>query len=147
MSKSSRSIVSALILSFAALFSAAAIAQYYFIRVQLTSADERQLRTWATDIATEIAYRDHWDLVGFRRSSPQAQIFWVVGKDGVLVDAEGIVPGLKPGFPFSKWTTNLIRCTKSPDRQGFGCGRGCAEVGWRWVRGKNSPLSSRSMAG
>jgi hypothetical protein len=61
MSKSSRSIVSALVLSFAALFSAAAIAQYYFIRVQLNSADERQLRTWATEIATEIAYRDHWD--------------------------------------------------------------------------------------
>jgi hypothetical protein len=28
-----------------------------------------------------------------------------------------------PGFPFSKWITNLIKCAKSPDRYGFGCGR------------------------
>jgi hypothetical protein len=53
----------------------------------------------------------------------------------------------KPGFPLSKWTTNLIRCAKGPDRQGFGRGWGGAEVARRWVRGKNSPLSSRSMAG
>lgn len=52
-----------------------------------------------------------------------------------------------PGFPFSKWTTNLIKCEKCPDRPGFGWGWGGAEVERQWVRRKNSPFSSRSMPG
>src|SRR5208337_5657957 len=51
--------------------------------------------------------------------------------------------GSDPGFPFSKWTTNLIKGDKSPDGRGFGCEWGGAEEGSRWVRRKNGPFSSR----
>ncbi len=51
-----------------------------------------------------------------------------------------------PGFPFSKLITNLVKSCKAPDRRGFGCDRGGAEVARRWVRRKNSPFSSRSTA-
>ena len=52
--------------------------------------------------------------------------------------------GIYPGFPFSQRTSNLLECHKSPGGRRFGCGRGDAEVARRWVRGKNSPFSSRS---
>ena len=52
----------------------------------------------------------------------------------------------EPGFPFSKLITNLVKSCKAPDRRGFGCDRGGAEVARRWVRRKNSPFSSRSTA-
>ena len=34
-----------------------------------------------------------------------------------------------PGFPFSRWTTNLVESCKALDRRGFGRDRGSAEVG------------------
>ena len=58
-------------------------------------------------------------------------------------------PGRKrpePGFPFSKWTTNLIKCTKSPYGRGLRCDQGGVEADWRWVRRKISPFSSLSIA-
>src|SRR5215471_14647130 len=50
-----------------------------------------------------------------------------------------------PGFPFSKWTTNLIKCAKSPDKCGFGCDCGGQEAQQRWVKGKKGLFGSRSM--
>jgi hypothetical protein len=52
----------------------------------------------------------------------------------------------KPGFPLSKWTTNLVKLCKAPNRRGVGRGPGCAEVEWRWVRQKIGPFSCRSIA-
>jgi hypothetical protein len=96
MSKGNQSIIGALVLAFTVLFTAAALAQYYFVRAQLNSADESQLKGWITEIEKEIADHDHWDLLGFRRSSVQAPNFYVIASDGLLVDTEGFVSGLIP---------------------------------------------------
>jgi hypothetical protein len=53
---------------------------------------------------------------------------------------------LKPGLPFSKWTSKLIRCLESLDRRWFGRDWGSAEEGRRWVRRKNGRFSSHSIA-
>jgi hypothetical protein len=58
----------------------------------------------------------------------------------------GLFFGFRPGFPFSKWTTNLIKCTKSPYGSGLRCDQGGVEADWRWVRRKISPFSSLSIA-
>src|SRR5262249_23503694 len=54
-------------------------------------------------------------------------------------------PTFNPGFPFSKWTTNLIKCAKSPDKCGFGCDCGGQEAQQWWVKGKKGLFGSRSM--
>lgn len=51
-----------------------------------------------------------------------------------------------PGFPFSKWTTNLVKSCGALDRGGFGRDRGGAEVERRWVRQKIGHFSSPSIA-
>jgi hypothetical protein len=53
----------------------------------------------------------------------------------------------KPGFPFSKWITNLIKCAKSPDGRGFGFDRVGAEVERQWVKRKKRPFSSHCNGG
>jgi hypothetical protein len=52
-----------------------------------------------------------------------------------------------PGFPFSNSATNSVKSRKAPERRGLGCDNVNTEVERSWVRGKNSPFSSRSMAG
>jgi hypothetical protein len=51
-----------------------------------------------------------------------------------------------PGFPLSKWANDVLETCKAIDRRGFGRDQGGAEVERRWVRRKNSPFSSRSIA-
>jgi hypothetical protein len=51
-----------------------------------------------------------------------------------------------PGFPLSKWTTNLVKPCKAFDGRGVGRDRGGVEVGRQWVRRRNSLFSSLSIA-
>jgi hypothetical protein len=56
-------------------------------------------------------------------------VMWIVGKLNVdSWQAETLKKPYKPGFPFSKWTTNLIKCTKSPDGRGLRCDQGGVET-------------------
>jgi putative transposase len=39
-----------------------------------------------------------------------------------------------PGFPFSRWISNLVKSCRALDKRGFGRDQGGAEVERRWVR-------------
>jgi hypothetical protein len=68
--------------------------QYWFVRAQLYQTTRHELRGWAVQIAQEIAYKDKWDLGGYRRAAIAAPNWCVVAKDGLVIDVEGLVPGL-----------------------------------------------------
>src|SRR5262249_32733057 len=74
---------------------------------------------------------------GFRHPGPRLPLDRTSQIDGTVSD---------PAFPLSQSTTNLINCCKALDRRGAGRCPGGAEVARRWVRRKNSPFSSLSIA-
>jgi hypothetical protein len=53
---------------------------------------------------------------------------WLVYRYVDSWQAETLKKPYKPGFPFSKWTTNLIKYTKSPDGRGLRCNQGGVET-------------------
>ena len=82
-------------LVFAVLFTIIAIAQYLFVRHGVYRASELQLQQWADQVATEIAYKEKWDLTAYRQSEEvQAPHVFVFTSDGILLEIVGFVPGL-----------------------------------------------------
>jgi hypothetical protein len=85
------------LLFFAVFFSLVALAQYLFVRSQLDRTISVELRRSANAIRREIAYKNKWDLAGFRRWLVDApQNYVVMASNGLLIDVEGLVPGLLP---------------------------------------------------
>jgi hypothetical protein len=85
------------LLFFALFFSLVALAQFLFVRSQLDRTISVELRRSADAIRREIAYKGKWELAGFRRwlvNAPQNYV--VMASDGLLIDVEGLVPGLLP---------------------------------------------------
>jgi hypothetical protein len=82
-------------LVFAVLFTIIAVAQYLFVRHGVYRASELQLQQWADQVATEIAYKEKWDLTAYRQSEEvQAPHVFVFTSDGIIVETGGFVPGL-----------------------------------------------------
>jgi hypothetical protein len=76
------------------LFTGIGALQYWFVRAQIYHATRHELGVWAAQIVHEIAYKDSWDLGGYRRASITAPNWCVIAKDGLVIDVEGLVPGL-----------------------------------------------------
>src|SRR5437879_5990491 len=68
--------------------------QHSFVRHQIYETIASDLSSWANEIAREIAYVDRWDLKGYRQASVTVPSWYVVTKSGLIVDVEGLVPGL-----------------------------------------------------
>ena len=85
------------LLFFAIFFSLVAFAQFLFVRSQLDRTISVELRRSANAIRREIAYKEKWDLAGFRRWLVDAPSNYVVmASNGLLIDVEDLVPGLLP---------------------------------------------------
>lgn len=96
MSRRVRSILSVSAIAFAALFTVAAIAQYYSLDIQLKREIALQLRYWVDELRNDATADSRWDVQGYRRSSPDAPTFYIVNVDGTIIDLEGFVPGMLP---------------------------------------------------
>jgi hypothetical protein len=83
-----------LFLAVAALFAVIAFFQRWFIHDQLHRNVRTELQSWAEQVTKEIESGDGWDLKGYRRASIHVPAWYVVGKDGLLIDVEGFIPGL-----------------------------------------------------
>jgi hypothetical protein len=82
-------------LVFAVLFTTIAVAQYLFVRHGVYRSSELQLQQWADQVATEIGYKDKWDLTAFRQSEEiQAPHVFVFTSDGTVVETVGFIPTL-----------------------------------------------------
>ncbi len=80
---------------FALLFTILAVAQYLFVRHGVYRSSEMQSQRWADQVATEIAYKDKWDLTEYRQSEEvQAPHIYVVTSGGTIVETVGFIPGL-----------------------------------------------------
>src|SRR5213596_3670825 len=67
MNKRTTTLVRYGLLFFAVFFSLVALAQYLFVRSQLDRTISVELRRSANAIRRAIAYKDKWELAGFRR--------------------------------------------------------------------------------
>jgi hypothetical protein len=81
--------------AFALLFTIIAVAQYLFVRHGVYKSAELQLLQVADQVASEIAFKDKWDLTAHRQSAEvQALHIFVVTSEGVVVETSGFIPGL-----------------------------------------------------
>jgi hypothetical protein len=87
---------------FAILFSAVAWLQYWFVSSQLRHSNIDQIDDWADQITEFVDYKDRWDLSGYRRSNPQAPIYYIVTPDGFLADEVGLNEGMMPPVSFGQ---------------------------------------------
>jgi hypothetical protein len=76
------------------IFVSMAVVQRWFIHAHLYQTSKQELASWSEQVANEIAYRDRWDLGGYRRASITAPSWYIIAKDGLIVDVEGFIPGL-----------------------------------------------------
>jgi hypothetical protein len=76
------------------LFAGMAMTQHWFVHAQLYETTKQELGSWAAEVSKEIVFKDKWDLEGYRRASITAPRWYVVTKDGLIVDIEGFIPGL-----------------------------------------------------
>lgn len=81
-------------LALAVLFAAIAIVQHWFVHAQLYRTVRAELRSWAGLVTREIAYKDGWNLKGYRSASIEAPAWYVFSEDGLIIDIEGFIPGL-----------------------------------------------------
>jgi hypothetical protein len=82
-------------LVFALLFTIIAVAQYLFVRHGVYKSAELQSQQWADQVAMEIAYKDKWDLMAYRRSEDiEAPHIFTFTSDGIVIDTSGFIPGL-----------------------------------------------------
>jgi len=78
---------------FAALFTATASLQYWFIRHKIIQAVERQLDDWASDLTTTLNGGDQLDVAKLRRRAVGPSAFVILASDGTVIDTHGFVQG------------------------------------------------------
>src|ERR1700687_4376610 len=102
MSSSFRSLLVTVAVIFAALFSAVALGQYLFVRHQLNEQTREYLSDSAREVKEDLAFRDHWDLSGYRRTTGGPDKFLIRAKTGTVVDTLGYPAGLslRVSLPF-----------------------------------------------
>lgn len=75
-------------------FVLAAVFQGWFVKAQLDQTTKKELAIWAEAVAKEVAYKDKWDLSGYRNASIFVPCWHIVTRDGLIVDEEGFLSGL-----------------------------------------------------
>src|SRR5437879_4776124 len=60
--------------------------QHWFVRTKHYRTTRHELGLWAVQVAAEIAYKDKWDLRGYRRASVTAPSWNILTKDGLVID-------------------------------------------------------------
>jgi hypothetical protein len=83
-----------ILLFLTALFVGMSRIQHWFIHKQLDRTTKRELSLWAKQVVDEVAYKDRWDLAGYRQALIEVPIWAIVAKDGLIIDIDGFVPGL-----------------------------------------------------
>lgn len=89
MSKSFRTLAGTAALIFALLFTAAALAQYWFLRRGLNAEEDRYLRSSAEEMRDQIGFLDTWNLQGYRRTTEGPSVYIAVSQNGTLIDTFG----------------------------------------------------------
>jgi hypothetical protein len=102
MSRSFRSLVGIVALISAALFSAVAGGQYWFLSHQLRKETTDNLQSLSDDMREDIAFSDAWNLEGYRRISSGPDIYVLLTSNGTLIDFHGYQQGMlsRVSFPF-----------------------------------------------
>ena len=93
--KSLRSWRGRLLLYFATLvivFTLVGLAQHWFVHRQVHRTADQELSAWASQVSAEIAYKDKWDLEGYRNAAIIVPSWYVVAQDGLIIDIEGDIP-------------------------------------------------------
>jgi hypothetical protein len=73
-------------------FAAIAILQHWFVHDEADRTADQELALWASQVSSEIAYRDKWDLRGYRNAAINVPSWYVLGQDGLVIDIEGDIP-------------------------------------------------------
>lgn len=79
---------------FALLLPVLFVIQYEFVRYQVSRATEDDLRQWASDIRAELRFTDRWQLKAFRNADLNVPNWFVMSREGELIDTTGFVRGL-----------------------------------------------------
>jgi hypothetical protein len=82
--------------------------QHWFVHAKVYSTISQELASRAADVAELIAYRNKWDLTGYRNASPPVPSWFVVSEDGLIIEncaellgiskAENAIRGNSPLF-------------------------------------------------
>lgn len=79
----------------AIMFAGVGFWQHKFVHRQVYQKIDRELTLWATMVSAEIAYKDKWELKGFRNAAITVPSWYIVTKDGLIIDSEGeIISGM-----------------------------------------------------
>ena len=73
-------------------FAGVGLVQHWFVHRQVERASIQELARWAAQVSIEIAYRDKWDLNGFRNAAITCPGWYVFTQDGLIVDLETDIP-------------------------------------------------------
>ena len=79
---------------FALLLPVVFVIQYEFVRYQVSRTTEDELRQWASEMRTELRFTDHWELKAFRNADPNVPNWFVVSREGDVIDISGFLRGL-----------------------------------------------------
>jgi hypothetical protein len=82
------------LIGLALIFSTFAVVQHWFVQRQVYHTTSQELSSWAELIADEVAYKDRWDLKGYRNAPILAPTWFILTRDGVVIDIEGFIPGI-----------------------------------------------------
>src|SRR5580700_1986367 len=78
----------------AALFSVLALAQYFYLNDHLHETTIRELSEWANMVAADLKFTPRFDAQRYEQATPLAPRFFVVTNSGLILDIEGVVPGV-----------------------------------------------------
>jgi Putative DNA-binding domain len=78
-----------------ALFAGVGLVQHEYVHTSFLRSVDRELAGWASEVNTEVAYKDRWDLADYReRASVFAPRWWIIARNGLVVDITGLAPNI-----------------------------------------------------
>ena len=80
---------------FAGIFLFALLVQFSVGWYQRLATARSNCSRWADEIASVLAYSDHWDITRLRQADISASHYCVIDADGLTIDIEGFVPQLR----------------------------------------------------
>ncbi len=75
-------------------FLALAVVQHGYVQSQINKLYENELASYAKQVSTQLVVTDKWQLEQYRRAAIQVPQWIIVEDSGLLIDVEGVVPGL-----------------------------------------------------
>jgi len=84
-------------LVFLGLGASIAALQHWFVGTRIQQATSSDLEAWATQISGELKIGENWNLEQYRRASISVPSWYVLNRDGLLIDVEGLIPGIFGG--------------------------------------------------